>query len=555
MSSLDLKEFLAGYLIEVEEHLRGASRNLLDVERLAAAGQLTARPVRDLYRSTHTIKGLSAMIGVEPVVELAHAMEAVLRAADRGNRRLPPEALDLLVRGVRAIEARVAVLAAGAEVPAAPRSLVEGLVALAMATSAAAPGGQLALALPPELRDKIGSSEVQELAAAAASGRRAIRIDFVPGPERSERGLNITAVRERLGRLGELVKVVPLSIARSPEAPGGIAFALLLVSGEEDAPLAEAAGVDASEVVTLTATGAGGAHGDEESADDDALLPGGLLGDSGGVVRVPVARLDDALERLSALVITRFRLARATSALAASGVVSDDGRGIDRARLAERAGRPLPASAEELLALITAPGLTTRDEATTTSGRGLSMDIVRRIAVEELRGELALASEPGRGTRFTLRVPLTLTIVDAFSFSCAGQSFVVPVSMVDEIIDVDRARLRLPPAGPDRACAQVGLLDRRGEAVPMCELEACLALGDTRAGGKAILVRRNGRPFAFAVDRMLGQHEVVVRPVDDPLVRVDGISGCTDLGDGRPILVVDLLALSARMASPEGVSA
>jgi len=676
VSSFDLKEFLAGYLLEVDEHLRSAGRNLLDVERLSAAHQSTSRPVRELFRSMHTIKGLSAMIGIEPVVELAHAMEAALRVADRGHLRLDPEAIDLLVRGVRTIQARVAALAAGAEVPPAPRSMVDALVALAVARTAA-PAARVAVDLRSDLSQKVSSAEAQELGAAAAAGRRAVRIDFVPSPARSEAGLNITSVRERLAKLGDLVKVVPLPVARSPEAPGGIVFALLLVTGADDEALAVAAGVDPSAVLALSSAPVAEPvllddDGDDATSSDDD----GLLGDGGGVVRVPVARLDDALERLSALVVTRFRLVRAAAALASSGVdvrelnhivqesgqrlrdlrgaimrarmisvaellervplvvrglsrttgkevrleidahraeldkavgerlfpavlhlirnavdhaieppaererlgkpreglirvecherannqlelvVSDDGRGIDRARVAERAGRAVPATAEELLALIVAPGLTTRDQVTTTSGRGLGMDIVKRITVEQLRGDLALATEPGRGTHFTLRVPLTITIIDAFSFSCAGQSFVVPVSMVDEILEVDRDRVRRPPSSADRAGPPIGLLDRRGETVPICDLDACLELGHAPvAASKAILVRRNGRPFAFAVDRMLGQHEVVVRPVDDPLVRVAGVTGSTDLGDGRPILVIDLLALSARMASPDGVSA
>lgn len=676
MSSLDLKEFLAGYLLEVEEHLRSAGRYLLEAERLAAAGQPISRPVRELFRSMHTIKGLSAMIGIEPVVELAHAMEAVLRAADRGQRRLESEAIDLLVGGVRAIQARVAALAAGAEVPPAPRAMVDALVAVAVARIGAA-GAPIAVELPADLSDKVSPAEAQELGAGAAAGRRAVRIDFVPSPARSERGFNITSVREHLGQLGDLVKVVPLSRSRSPEAPGGIAFALLMVTGADDKALAASAGVDPSAVLTLSVAAPPGAGEPGDAGDGDGWSDDGdLLGDSGGVVRVPVARLDDALERLSALVVTRFRLARAAAQLAARGVdvrelthivqesgqrlrdlrasimrarmisvdellervplvvrglsrttgkevrleidahraeldkavgerlfpavlhlvrnavdhaieppaererlgkpreglirvecheranntleltVSDDGRGIDGARVAERAGRPLPTSGEELLALIVAPGLSTRDEATTTSGRGLGMDIVRRIAVDQLRGGLALDTEPGRGSRFTLRVPLTITIIDAFSFSCAGQSFVVPVSMVDEILDVDHDLVRRPPASSDRTRPAIGLLDRRGETVPICDLEACLELGRPAAGAsKAILVRRNGRPFAFAVDRLLGQHEVVVRPVEDPLVRVAGVSGSTDLGDGRPVLVIDLLALSARLAGREGASA
>jgi two-component system chemotaxis sensor kinase CheA len=675
MSSLDLKEFLAGYLVEVDEHLRASARNLMEVERLAALQQSIARPVRELFRAMHTIKGLSAMVGVEPVVEIAHAMEAVLRVADRAGGKLDAGALDELVHGVRAIGVRVAAVGGGREVAPAPQALLDALAGLTVV----APTGTNVrgpLELPEDLRGKLTAAETDELLGASRTGRRAIRIDFVPSPAQTERGLNITAVRERIGQLGDLVKVVPMSVTRTPAAPGGLAFALLVTTDVDDAALAEAAGTDPAQVMTLSApageTAASHlpAHDEQDPDDVGSLYPDStdLLGEPGGVVRVPVARLDEALERLSALVVTRFRLARATSNLAAAGIdvrelanivhesgqrlrdlraaimrartisvdellervpllvrglsrttgkevrlevasnraeldkgvgerlfpailhlirnavdhaieppdererlgkpregvirvechergqnqleltISDDGRGIDRARVAARAGRPAPETSEELLALITAPGFSTCEEVTTTSGRGVGMDIVKRVAVDELRGELTLETEPGRGTRFSLRVPLTITIVDAFSFACADQSFVVPVSMVDEIVEVDRARVRRPP-GQAVARAMIGLFDRRGETVPICDLDACLELGAPRgAATKAILVRRKGRPFAFAVDRMLGQQEVVVRPVDDPLVRVVGVAGSTDLGDGRPTLVIDLLALSARLS-------
>ena len=88
------------------------------------------------------------------------------------------------------------------------------------------------------------------------------------------------------------------------------------------------------------------------------------------------------------------------------------------------------------------------------------------------------------------------------------------------------------------------MIERRGQAVPVLALDDLLGLPVANTSlRKAIIVRRNGEPFAFAVDRMLGQQEVVVRPLEDVLVRVTGVSGTTDLGDGRPTLVLDLAAL------------
>jgi len=233
--------------------------------------------------------------------------------------------------------------------------------------------------------------------------------------------------------------------------------------------------------------------------------------------------------------------------------VSDDGRGIDRQAVARKAGKPVPESEAALLELLCMPGLSTRDVATTTSGRGMGMEIVKRVVVDELGGELELASELGTGTTFTLRVPLTIAIVDAFAFECAGQRFVVPVSTVDEIVEVDRAEAVAVPTNADGR-PNLDIILRRGHAVPVVRLASVFRMThDPGAGQKAIIVRRAGLPIAFAVDRMLGQQEVVIRPMNDALVRVPGVSGATDLGDGRPTLVLDLVALGTSLGG--GVSA
>jgi two-component system, chemotaxis family, sensor kinase CheA len=169
--------------------------------------------------------------------------------------------------------------------------------------------------------------------------------------------------------------------------------------------------------------------------------------------------------------------------------------------------------------------------------------------VDELGGDLSLRTEAGRGTTFFLRIPLTITIVDAFSFRCGRQSFVTPVSIVEEIVEIDRARLTRAPAGAGRA---VRILERRGTPVPLISLQQMFHLPESDAAvPKGIIVRRAGQPYAFEVDQMLGQQEVVVRPLEDALVRSPGISGSTDLGDGQPTLVLDLVALSGRVSARE----
>ena len=124
---IDLKEYLGAYLAEVEEQLHAANDKLLEIESSARADRLNPRAVRDLFRALHTIKGLSAMVGVEPVVAIAHRMESVLRVSDGSGGKLPPGAIDGLLQGVREIETRVRELADGKPVSPPPAALLDAL--------------------------------------------------------------------------------------------------------------------------------------------------------------------------------------------------------------------------------------------------------------------------------------------------------------------------------------------------------------------------------------------------------------------------------------------
>jgi two-component system chemotaxis sensor kinase CheA len=228
--------------------------------------------------------------------------------------------------------------------------------------------------------------------------------------------------------------------------------------------------------------------------------------------------------------------------------VSDDGRGIDPEAVARRARAPVPSNAAGLLALICRSGLSTREIATTVSGRGMGMEIVQRIVTGQLGGELSLSSEVGRGTTFTLRVPLSISVIDAFSFLCAGQRFVTPVGTVEEIVEVDQRAVTEAPSPSGNA---LRLVRHRGRVVPLLSLSRVFALETRTAESTALIVRRGDDTIAFAIERMLGQQEVVVRPLNDVLVRVPGVSGATDLGDGKPTLVLDLFSLGARAAGAE----
>lgn len=182
----------------------------------------------------------------------------------------------------------------------------------------------------------------------------------------------------------------------------------------------------------------------------------------------------------------------------------------------------------------------------------MGMDIVQRIVVRELGGDLLLENRPGRGATFVMRIPLTVSIVDSLAFECGAQAFVAPLGSIEEVLDASDVRIiDAPFSGKDARPPR--MIERRGEVATFLPLRELFALrGAAPDGGKIMVVRRDGVPYAFGVDRMLGQQEVVVRPLLDPLVQVAGVTGATDLGDGRPTLVLDLVALASGSGSREG---
>lgn len=661
---INLQDFLAGFLLEAEEHLHSVNRNLVATAEALKKGQAEPRAVRELFRSLHTIKGLSSMVGAEPIVDLSHELEGLLRTADRSGGHISEENLDLVLQGSRAVEERVRAIAKGGikSLAPAPAPLLEALALAQVPDSPPAASAATDIGLPPEILQALSASDREQLLQAPLSGKRVAFVEFQPSPAKAAAGINITTVRERIAKLGDLVKVLPRT---SGDAPTGISFGLLLVTARDDAELTAAVAGEAGAARFFPA-------GKESSIEEKAGLPAqeapeldamDMAPGNQSSIRVDIRRLDDTLEQLSSLFVTRFKLEKAVNDLAAAGVdtrelksvlslnsrqlqrlrtsisearmvplsellqrlplvvrgitrdsgksvnvsvhagtaevdkavadkifpavvhlvrnavdhaietreerkkagkaeagelsitcdgssgtnlilsITDDGRGISRDAVARKAGRAPAANDDELLEQICTAGLSTSQAVTLTSGRGMGMEIVKRTA-EMLGGSITLETTPGKGTKFTLRVPVTVTIVDVLSFVSGKQNFVAPIAVVDEIVEVEPGQaVRVPSADP--AGRQPHLIQYRGQTIPLFGLEALLERrADDRVAPKALIVKHNKRLIAFGVDRMIGQQEAVVRPLDDSLVRVTGMAGATDLGDGRPTIVLDLGILS-----------
>jgi two-component system chemotaxis sensor kinase CheA len=228
--------------------------------------------------------------------------------------------------------------------------------------------------------------------------------------------------------------------------------------------------------------------------------------------------------------------------------IQDDGRGIDGKRLVEKAiaGGTLEKSAaallspREQLALIFEAGLSTAQQVTAISGRGVGMDVVRSN-VERIGGIVEVDSTPGQGTRMTLRVPLTLTIIPALTVSIGNQHFAIPRSAIDEIVRANGESVTLEQLGG------AGIATIRGRRVPEVSLAGILGLESSVAEkDRTLIVLRpaGGDVYALAVDRIHDHEELVVKPAAPAVMATGLYAGTTLADDGSPILLFDPAGLA-----------
>ena len=220
--------------------------------------------------------------------------------------------------------------------------------------------------------------------------------------------------------------------------------------------------------------------------------------------------------------------------------VSDDGGGLNRDRiLAKARERGLIESGDQLsdqevFALIFEPGFSTADAVTNLSGRGVGMDVVKRN-VTQLRGTVEISSVAGGGTTIRVRLPLTLAIIDGFLIRVGNTRLVVPLDAVEECLEVKA----LPPQQDDHR-----FIDLRGQVLPLICLGEHFTIQRSQARRQSIVVVRQGTLRAgLLVDELLGEHQIVIKPLARMFRRVRGLGGSTVLGDGAVALILDVAAL------------
>jgi two-component system, chemotaxis family, sensor kinase CheA len=659
----DREEFFEGfiddYFAEAEEHIAGATRVLLALEASLGDAGAERAAIDELFRTFHTLKGISAMVELRPAERLAHHLEDYLRALRDRRIVLSIDGIDLLIQGTQRLDQIVAARRAATATPAIDDVVARVAAILAGRPDASDPpaGGRSAEALD-------ASTDNGGAALSGGAPRRWV-CTFAPTRELLANGIGVDVIRKRLAAIGTIVSAVPqvgpdgtiafeFTLATRPDVDVIVA---LSASPLAIAPLNAAADVAIDARVPAAPAPAGAASA-------------GVGGRSHAAVRVDLARLDELMRNVGDLVISRSRLnemlarvegyvppvewravaentlaidrqlrtlreglmrvrlvpigeifrrmpfvvrdlaresgkrvtlnlegqstkidkfliermmdpvlhlvrnaishgiespddrvaggkrPEGTITLSASTAgdivtleVDDDGRGVDAdavARRARAAGLTMDAGVPDpsaLLAILCAPGFSTKDDADLASGRGVGMAVVKET-IEQLSGTMALETQPGMGTRFTIQLPLTLAVADALIGRVGSESFAVPQSAVREVIEVADADVRL--------IEQHEIIPYRGGALPIMRLDRLFGIrSETKPRFHVFVVGVGAGAVGLAVDRIVGQREVVVRSIVDPLVHVEGITGATDLGDGRVVLILD----PARLTRPDGLGA
>jgi two-component system chemotaxis sensor kinase CheA len=226
--------------------------------------------------------------------------------------------------------------------------------------------------------------------------------------------------------------------------------------------------------------------------------------------------------------------------------VQDDGKGLDRDKILTKAfekgiiSTANGLSEDEIYNLIMLPGFSTADKITDTSGRGVGMDVVKQN-IEALNGVVNIKTRKGVGTTISIRLPLTLAIIDGLTISVGNEVFIVPITSVVESIRPSRKDVN--------SIEEKGeVVNVRGEYIPLIRLHKLLAIPSDRLDpcqAIVVVVHHDNRKYGFMADELLGEQQVVLKTLGSATPKVHSIAGGTIMGDGRVALVLDVVGIIA----------
>ena len=535
LADFDREAVLASFLVESEEGLDVMEQALVQMESSPSDPEL----LHTIFRVAHSIKGNATSLQLTDLAGFAHVVEDLLDVF-REQQALPSaDLISLLLKAVDELRAM------GSTAQAGPRELTKGQQKI-----------RKEIAQEVEKRSK----RVVSARGAAGESSSAVKMDTLPGAGHRTLRADVDKLDHMLNLTGEIV-IAHGRLRQMIEQLGSEQGRAILEMHRE----AERLYMDLqSEVMSIRMVPVGPLFRQfVRSVRDLAKSHGKLarLEVVGGDTEVDTTVIEHLKDPLLHLVRNAVDhglespavrekqgknacgLIRLTAAHSGGNIIvklQDDGAGFDRARILEKAKRlGLVSASEELrdqdiYGLVFQAGFSTAESVTDLSGRGVGLDVVRRN-IDILRGMVEISSAAGKGSTITIRLPLTLAIIEGFSVRVGSETFVVPLEHVTECTELP-AEQRSPEAS--------GILSLRGSPLPYVRLRRLFSVsGEAPKRENIVVVKINEFHAGIAVDELLGGMQAVVKPLGRAFRSVSGIAGSTVLGDGRVGLIIDVPSL------------
>lgn len=538
-------QLVEDFLVEAREHLSNIEARLLEIEQ----GAHTRETLNSAFRSFHTLKGLAGFLEYNVIQEVAHEVESLLDLARNDALQLNAPIVDVVLQSGDFLAACLRSIELNKAKAQAPS--MESPAALLVRIRAAASNPQTSEAPAEERHDPAPDAVPAEQAA---------------GPKRNEASL----VKIETGKLEYLVEMVgelmiaesmlhhnpELGESRSPRVQRDLSQLARVTAEVQKTAMAMRMVPIGTLFRRMTRLVRDLARKSGKSADLD------LQGEEVELDRTIVEELADPLvhmlrnaldhgletpterEAAGKPAAGKVRLKAAHQAGQIVIELSDDGRGLDRGRILAKAVQRGLVSADANLSdsdvyhLIFEPGFSTAEKVTDVSGRGVGMDVVRKH-IGRLRGRIDIASALGKGTTFTLRVPLTLAIIDGLVTIVGGVRYIVPIFAVREMFRPTPERLFTVEGRGEMVLVREHLL-------PVVRLSRRLgvqAKSEDPCEGVMIVGESEDRQYCLLVDELAGKQEVVIKNLGPTFGDVLGVAGGAILGDGRVGLILDLATL------------
>jgi two-component system chemotaxis sensor kinase CheA len=533
----DREKVVASFLAESEEGLERTEQYLIAAETDPGNMEL----LDEMFRVAHTIKGNASALDFPELAGFAHVVEDLLEALRKHELTISREVISLLLHGVDALRALVPAAAGGND------CLSPSHQELKKAMSSYASGHQTAKRAASLPSDTESSPTAVPGSVPLGSRNRTLRVDI----EKLDQMLNLTGeIAIAQGRLRRTIEELKTDAGRKllemqreaerlqknlQEQVMGVRLVSVGPLFQQFARSVRDISQSHNKLARLEIVGA------DVEVDTRVLehLRDPLLHmirnavDHG--IESPKTRHAKGKNPCGQLTLTAFP--KAGNILIQ---FSDDGAGFNRKRILKkaRALNLLPEGEnltdQELFNLVFKAGFSTAAEVTDLSGRGVGMDVVRRN-IELLRGTIEIQSVEGQGTTITIRLPLTLAIIEGFSVAANNETYVIPLEMISECLEMPADQI---------TNEKVGVLSLRGEPLPYVRLREVFGTpAHLPARENVVVVHREGGDAGIAVETLLGECQAIIKPLNRIFRGVPGVSASTILDDGRVALILDVSTL------------